>query len=89
VGEASGPSWIRTRVNFSATDEQVGEKVKMPSVASRMYQKKHTTCCNPCLLFEHICTQIAPQYEARKGDPQTCAEEEIRNNKRLQLLLLG
>ena len=53
----------------------------MASITSNLSQNNHTTRCAPCLLFQHICSQIVPelfpQYEARNVDPQTCPNGDL------------
>ena len=48
---------------FSAIEEQVGEKGKMPYITSIMLQNHHTVLA---YLFP-IVPELLPQYEARKG----------------------
>ena len=46
---------------------------EMPSITSIMCQNHHTVLA---YLFP-IVPELYPQYEARKGDPQTCPEEDL------------
>src|SRR4030066_1436891 len=63
--KSCGPGGIRTRVFFSAIEEQVGEKGKK-AVYYVYYVPKSPYCASISV------PELFPQYEARNGDPQTC-----------------
>jgi hypothetical protein len=76
-----GPEGIRTRDFFCAIDKQVGEKRKK-AVYYVYFVRKSPYC------FSISVTELFPQYEARKGDPQPCPEGEKRSVNRFQKLVL-